>query len=88
MYCACCAGLSRMQIGIVGWITPSTGETAKDVGGLKFTPIAPSVKACLALLQQQHPDLDYVIGLSHSGGHSDSCVADVEIQSGDSSSSI
>lgn len=55
------------QIGVLGWITPTTGETARDVGGLKFTPIVPSVKACLAILKQDHPDLDYIIGLSHSG---------------------
>jgi hypothetical protein len=55
------------QIGVVGWITPTTGETSRDVGGVKFTPIIPSVKACLALLKKEHPKLDFIIGLSHSG---------------------
>lgn len=51
----------------MGWITPTTGVTARDVGGVRFLPIVPSVTACLAELKQQHPDLDFVIGLSHSG---------------------
>jgi 2',3'-cyclic-nucleotide 2'-phosphodiesterase (5'-nucleotidase family) len=56
-----------LQIGVVGWITPTTGETSRDVGGVKFTPIVPSVKACLDILNKEQPNLDFVIGLSHSG---------------------
>lgn len=63
--CACVA--VRLQIGVVGWITPTTGETSRDVGGVKFTPIVPSVKACLDILNKEQPNLDFVIGLSHSG---------------------
>jgi len=57
-----------LQIGVIGWITPTTGETSRDVGGVKFTPIVPSVQACLSQLKQEQPDLDFIIGLSHSGG--------------------
>jgi 2',3'-cyclic-nucleotide 2'-phosphodiesterase (5'-nucleotidase family) len=56
-----------LQIGVIGWITPTTGDTSKDVGGVKFTPTVPSVKACLDILNQEQPNLDFVIGLSHSG---------------------
>lgn len=68
--CWCVHGCWRLparQIGVVGWITPTTGETSRDVGGVKFTPIIPSVKACLQLLKKDHPKLDYIVGLSHSG---------------------
>lgn len=67
----CCAVLCCvvpvLQIGVIGWITPTTGVTSRDVGGTQFKPIVPSVTACLAQLKQQHPQLDLVVGLSHSG---------------------
>jgi hypothetical protein len=63
---ACCTW-PLPQIGVVGWITPTTGETSRDVGGVKFLPIVPSVRACLQELHAAHPGLHFVVGLSHSG---------------------
>lgn len=65
----------KYKIGVIGWITPTTGETSRDVGGVKFTPIVPSVKACLSIMKKEQPDLDFIIGLSHSGYDEDLIAA-------------
>lgn len=56
-----------LQVGVMGWSTSSTAVTAASVGKVKFKQELPAVKACLKQLQQQHDDLDYIIGLSHAG---------------------
>lgn len=63
----CCAAL-LVQVGVLSWLTPDTAATAPSIGKVKMLPVIPSVKQCLAELKAQHKDLEYVIGLSHTGG--------------------
>jgi hypothetical protein len=63
----CCAAAAAAQIGVLGWLTPDTAVTSLSIGKTKFLPITASVTACLKELKKQHPDVNYIIGLSHGG---------------------
>ena len=66
--------VGQYKIAILGWLTPDTPVIQLNTGKVKFAPVAPAVARCLEDLRREHPDVDYVIGLSHTGATRCGCA--------------
>ena len=53
---------------MLGWLTPETKYLQLNSGNVTFSEVIPSVRKCVADVRAKHPDLDLVIGMSHTGG--------------------
>jgi hypothetical protein len=38
-----------------------------NAGKVTFGEVVPSVKKCIADLKAEHPDVDFIVGMSHTG---------------------
>jgi hypothetical protein len=59
------------KVAALGWLTPDTGFLMPNAANITFTPVEESVRRCIADLKREHPDVAYIIGMSHNGYHRD-----------------
>ncbi|KAI8473348.1 MAG: Metallo-dependent phosphatase-like protein [Monoraphidium minutum] len=55
------------KVAALGWLTPDTKYLELNSGNVTFGDVIPSVRACVADLKRAHPDVDLIIGMSHTG---------------------
>jgi hypothetical protein len=56
------------QVATLGWITPDTSFLQLQAENIIFGEVVPAVRRCIQELKAEHPDVDLVIGMSHTGG--------------------
>ncbi|GBF87697.1 hypothetical protein Rsub_00408 [Raphidocelis subcapitata] len=63
------------KVATLGWLSPDTSFLQLEAENITFNEVVPSVKKCIKELKAEHPDVDLIIGMSHTGYNYDLATA-------------